>query len=434
MRSNLPQTKLGIDAFMQGVQGSQKIFDSLMKNRKNPYEIELLKAQAQDAKGSAAKSTMFANLLNYVMGGQPGQTGMGGVGGTETQGDLANDGSPSPSEQSNGMPTQGQIDNGMSPEVDVVNGGLRNNGNPTITPMNENPQQKPKMNLSMANLAAALLGFPVSHTTIDGKLVTSNPLTGTSTEQIGQTPEQQNEQKVDTANKININKNNAAIAKEYDEKAMAGSQTKETLDQLGETINSPTWAGMRKAVNLPIPYAGKAELFYYKKQGTPEQQALASSLPTLTGQVIADSSAQFKGQFRKGEQTLLSGMKINEEDTVAGAQAKLEALQRFTNFLTQRSKIAAKLIRSGVDPSDALDKADKQLNGSLIRKFASEDAKKGNRGKAAKNPLTDEKTAKSLPGGGDKDDAYWNKMMKEAIDNGADPEAVRMELAKIRGY
>ncbi len=196
----------------------------------------------------------------------------------------------------------------------------------------------------------------------------------------------------ETSREKEFSKNDAKIAAEYDKRVMNGVNTLNTLDEISETINSPEWEKMREIAKIPIPMSGKGELFYYSHLGKPKEQKLVGDFYAKQGQIVLDVSHEFKGAFRKGEQSLVNTMKVNDDDTLAGAQGKTEALQSMTKFVVERSKLMSKLIRQGDDHTTASEKADKILKGSLIRKIANEKVKEAE--KSAKE--SKEKSKKSL--------------------------------------
>ena len=368
MASGLPMPGNFGDAFMQGAAGSQAMFDSVLKNRLNPYQIDLLKAQTLEAQGKGAKATMLSKILQHAMqqagygdASEPSMTGQAPAGTFPASGAIGTTGAPvQPPENAPEQPSSGMSAN-------EINGGPGSSVNPNQPSSQPQRMGNPSF---LNNVVAGELGVKPQEFNVGGRVGSIDPLTGQpSYTQIGPDEQQKSNIAIREAEEKEFGTQNAKIAHDYDQSAIGAAKTLQTLDQMGEVLKSPVWAGMRQAVNMPIPLIGKAELFYYSKNGTPEQQQMARSLPTLTGQLIADSSKQFSGQFRKGEQSLLTGMKINDEDTVNGALGKYNQLVKFNTFLAERSKIAAKLIRQHVDPTDAQEAADRQLKGDLFRKM-----------------------------------------------------------------
>ena len=138
----------------------------------------------------------------------------------------------------------------------------------------------------------------------------------------------------------------------------------ETYDQLNGILNSPAFEDIRKR-----GYAGKYELGYYSKFGTQKQKELIGKFDALAGNIIKESARDFAGQFRTGEQALLTSMKPNESDTLPVMKGKLDALNYMTTSLSKRAEIEADLMRNqGMSPLQAKREADKIIKPSEIRK------------------------------------------------------------------
>lgn len=155
-------------------------------------------------------------------------------------------------------------------------------------------------------------------------------------------------------------------AKDIDElnnTVFKGQTNQSTLDAISNILSSPEFEQIRK-----VPLAGHYELSYYSKFGTPEQQNMVGQYYALTGNIIKDSSRDFAGQFRKGEQQLLEGMKPGPADTVDTARGKLESLSVMNKLLTERSRLTSKLMNKyHINKLDASEIADNQLDGKKIR-------------------------------------------------------------------
>lgn len=136
-----------------------------------------------------------------------------------------------------------------------------------------------------------------------------------------------------------------------------------TLGDVGKVISSPEFEQIRQ-----VPLAGRHELAYYAKEGTPEQQQMVGRYYTLTGNLVKDASRDFAGSFRKGEQLLLEGMKPNAGDTVDTAKGKTESLTYLLTMLKERSKMTSDLMaKYHINKGQANDIADQALNGTEIR-------------------------------------------------------------------
>lgn len=137
----------------------------------------------------------------------------------------------------------------------------------------------------------------------------------------------------------------------------------ETLRQGANIIASPEFEQVRQT-----PILGDKEIAYFKRYGTPKQQDMLGQLTTLNGTVIKDSSRDFAGQFRKGEQALLNQTKINDSDTFNVARGKMTQLLYLAEMLTKRAELTHQYMgQYHIDEVQAGNMADKQINGETIR-------------------------------------------------------------------
>lgn len=136
-----------------------------------------------------------------------------------------------------------------------------------------------------------------------------------------------------------------------------------TLTDIGEIISSPEMREIRQ-----IPLAGRHEMAYYAKEGTPAQQQLVGRLSTQMGNIIKDSSRDFAGQFRKGEQQLLEGMKPSPSDTVDVMIGKAESLMTMNKLLRERAALTSQYMSENhINKLEASKLADKNINADQIR-------------------------------------------------------------------
>jgi len=160
-----------------------------------------------------------------------------------------------------------------------------------------------------------------------------------------------------------LGKDRAADIKDLNTGAFNSETSQATLDSISNILSSPEFEQIRQ-----VPLAGHRELAYYSKEGTPAQQNMVGQYYTLTGNLIKDASRDFAGQFRKGEQQLLQGMKPGPDDTVDAARGKLETLSYLNKLLGQRSKLTPQYMSQyHINKGEAMDMADKQINGPQLR-------------------------------------------------------------------
>jgi len=155
----------------------------------------------------------------------------------------------------------------------------------------------------------------------------------------------------------------AKNVEELNDTVFNGETNQATLDNISNIVSSPEFEQIRQ-----VPALGNHELSYYAKFGTPAQKNMVGQYYTLSGNILKDSARDFGGQFRKGEQQLLTGMKPNPSDTVDVARGKVESLSLMNKMLTERSRLTSKIMSEHhVDKLHAMEQADKQIDGIEIR-------------------------------------------------------------------
>lgn len=155
----------------------------------------------------------------------------------------------------------------------------------------------------------------------------------------------------------------AEDVKEFGNIIQAAQQQKTILDDLGKVLQLPAIESIRQT-----PYLGHQEMSYYAQNGTKAQQDAVGRYYTDMGKIVQDTLSQFKGSVKQYEIPLINSFKPSPGDTVEVARAKTAALSYLNQMLTQRTAIAAKLEDQGHLPKyEALQQADKQLNGDAVR-------------------------------------------------------------------
>lgn len=151
--------------------------------------------------------------------------------------------------------------------------------------------------------------------------------------------------------------------KELNDSVFSGLTKQATLDDINNMIASPEIREIRQ-----LPLLGRHEMGWYAKEGSPAQQQLVGRLYAQMGNIIKDSSRDFSGQFRRGEQQLLQGMKPSDSDTVDTMIGKAESLSTMNQLLVQRSKLTSQYMNQyHINKGQAAEIADKQVNADAIR-------------------------------------------------------------------
>lgn len=311
-------------------QNANRVFEADVGNKEGElsllgYKKKLMEAQAMQAGASAAKAKQIADLYASVMNDNGAQNNR-----SNQEQQAENQGT---------MPSYAQNLNQGMQQPNVNPGQMAQSG----------INQKDKMR---QNLVAHLLGLKPTTSVVDGKLVTNNPLFGVSEQKVGPSSFEKE-----------LSKNDAKHVFDLEGIVQNASNSQTTLDSLSDIVSSPSFDEMRQN-----PILGKYEMGYFAKFGTPEQQNMANQYMTVTGEIVKNAARDFKGQFRVGEQALISSMKPSTSDTAEAARAKTEALAYMNQMLKQRSEISADLIRKGVAPLEAYKQADEKVNGKELRK------------------------------------------------------------------
>lgn len=229
---------------------------------------------------------------------------------------------------------------------------MQENGSPEMpVDTQEDMSRQEQARAAEAMLASKLAGFDPKVIDVDGVKTAVTPF-GNFPLAKGQTPLQKE-----------LTKQDAKAIADLENVARKGLEAAPTLDQLAEITSNPTFQSMRKSDLAP-----GLELEYYLRKGSPEQKELAGNFLTYANAIIKDSSRDFAGQFRVGEQELLEKMKLSPKDTLPVAQGKLEALMLMRQLMTDRASIASDLARNqGMSPLKAIETAEKRLDVKKIK-------------------------------------------------------------------
>jgi hypothetical protein len=146
--------------------------------------------------------------------------------------------------------------------------------------------------------------------------------------------------------------------------ALAGYQKQDTFDAMNNILGSNEFEQLRQH-----PVAGRYELGYYEKLGTPEQQKMIGDLKAYMGQIIKDAAQDFKGQFRVGEQALVNSMKPNPGDSLDVMKGKAEALTYMNQMMTKRAELESRYMRDyNISAIQAKVAANKVIKPSEVKK------------------------------------------------------------------
>ena len=299
----------------------------------NKYLPEKMQAAIQESQANAQKARLLQMIREQMMGGNVGnaQGGgqMGAPGGSEMQ-MFNGQGMPSP-QQGQGAPMPMQM------------------------PQQGTQQQTtPGLDYAKAATAMQALGLGKPHVVeANGRYMAITPFGNFDTGVAGLTAR-------DTA----LAKEDAKKISSLENIVLSGSQKQETFNELNKDLGSPAFEEIRQN-----PVLGRHELGWYEKFGTPEQQAMIGRMKTHMGNIVKDSSRDFAGQFRVGEQALLNDMKPNVSDSIDVMKGKAEALTYMNQLMTKRAEMEADFMRNyNMSALQAKIAADKQIDPKQIKK------------------------------------------------------------------
>ncbi len=292
----------------------------------NQYLPEKMKAAIQESQANAQKARLLQMIREQMMGGvgnaQGGQMG-------------APSSSQMPMFNGQGMPSPDQGQN---------------------APMQQGFQQQTTPGLDYAKAATAMqaLGLGKPHVVdANGRYMAITPFGNFDTGVAGLTSR-------DTA----LAKEDAKKISKLEDIVLSGSQKQETFNELNKDLGSPAFEEIRQN-----PILGRHELGWYEKFGTPDQQAMIGRMKTHMGNIVKDSSRDFAGQFRVGEQALLNDMKPNTSDSIDVMKGKAEALTYMNQLMTKRAELEADLMRNyNMSALQAKIAADKQIDPKELKK------------------------------------------------------------------
>lgn len=246
-------------------------------------------------------------------------------------------------------------------------GQIQDDNKPKLTP-DENgvielvPANPRKKNWDRAP-GSTIMGIKIpdiKQQTVGGRIITTYPSGRVLSMKAGESPREVAFDKADAKNVADI-----------DKQAVAGVDISSSINHLSDVVNSPEWKGIHKNNFLnKFPLGNKAQVAAAAYLGTPEQQQVAGDFYTTSGAIVGDFASKFKGQFRRGEQTLVTGMKPNSGDSIGVQQGKIKGIQILNDFYTKERELISRYVRDDrMSFPDALDRADRELKGAVVRKY-----------------------------------------------------------------
>lgn len=136
------------------------------------------------------------------------------------------------------------------------------------------------------------------------------------------------------------------------------------IDHFIEMTHNPIFENMRKNV----PFFQDKQLSALSAIGTPQEQKIVGDFVTSGSKAVANTINSFRGRILDKEIDLANNMKISPKDTWNVMLGKLESIKTFNEITKQRARIASQLMQKDhINRGDALEQADKQVDGEKIR-------------------------------------------------------------------
>jgi hypothetical protein len=153
---------------------------------------------------------------------------------------------------------------------------------------------------------------------------------------------------------------------ELDNEYQQALNMKTPIDTLGGLIANPKFQNMRN-----LPGFQKLQLDVKSNFGTPEEQEMAGKWTQAARALVSNTIKGFGGRILASEIPLAESMKLADKDTNGVLIGKWPGIKAFNDMTLLRSRIASKLIeQKHLNKGDALEMADKMVNGEAIRKQA----------------------------------------------------------------
>lgn len=152
--------------------------------------------------------------------------------------------------------------------------------------------------------------------------------------------------------------------KELDQEYQQALQLKQPFEKLNSVISNPVFQKLRQ-----IPGFQQLQMNAKANIGNKEEQKLIGEFQAASKNVVAATVKGFGGRILASEIPLSESMKLSDKDTIGVMLGKAPVVEAFNEFTLQRSRLASKLMKDyHMDKGEALEKADKMVDGDAIRK------------------------------------------------------------------
>ncbi len=135
------------------------------------------------------------------------------------------------------------------------------------------------------------------------------------------------------------------------------------MEHLNEIVTNPMFRKLRRDGAFQ-----KLQLDAKEITGTPEEKQLIGDFQTTALKALSESIMGWRGRILDKEVGISNTMKVGPKDSIDSMLGKMPSIETFNEMTKQRARIASQLMRDQhLSKGDALEAADRQVNGKAIR-------------------------------------------------------------------
>ncbi len=150
---------------------------------------------------------------------------------------------------------------------------------------------------------------------------------------------------------------------ELDDQYQQAVQAEVPMEHLNEIVTNPLFRKLRRDGLFQ-----KLQLDAKEITGTPEEKQLIGDFQTTALKALSESIMGWKGRILDKEVGISTSMKIGLKDSIDSMLGKMPSIEAFNEMKKQRARMASQIMRDKhISKGDALELADKQVNGKAIR-------------------------------------------------------------------
>jgi hypothetical protein len=172
--------------------------------------------------------------------------------------------------------------------------------------------------------------------------------------------------------KKELGKQRAKSITELDDSYNQALDASHPINHLIDIAKNPSFQNLRK-----YPGFQNFQMNMKANFGTPEEQELIGDFQVTATKAVAQAVNGFRGRILDKEIQMANKMKISPNDNINMIVGKLPSIYEFNEMIKQRSRLASKIMHDEhISKGDALEKADKMIDGNEIRKQVQDDLHK----------------------------------------------------------